>query len=360
LLDNNESHSRPKWKSLLLDYQNISDGLLTAAAANGHLKRVNDLLEDRGLRLQQRAELLNGTSADLRSAHLALSLASAELAEQITNLTSANQRLARERERLHREASGREAAERNASRNARRLADSEEEGRRLSEANGLLREELLREREENQRLLEVSGRLRGEAEDLSNDLTELQEENRELKTERREPDGESVREAFRSLDLYCPVVTPRTKERICRKCLDGWRLFENKCYFFSSQTLTWSSSRSWCRTQGGDLLVVDSQPEQSFVFQSSQVLQLSGRRLWIGLSDREEEGEWRWVDGSRVLSDVQFWLSRPGLGPEPDDWKLDDPRGEDCGLLDASEQALGSWMDGSCEESYRWICEKNV
>uniref|UniRef100_A0AAQ4RPR5 C-type lectin domain-containing protein n=1 Tax=Gasterosteus aculeatus aculeatus TaxID=481459 RepID=A0AAQ4RPR5_GASAC len=228
------------------------------------------------------------------------SLASAELAEQITNLTSANQRLARERERLHREASGREAAERNASRNARRLADSEEEGR-----HGL----------------------------IHNSITLL-------------------RGNKRSCWLHKDLVSSST-ERICRKCLDGWRLFENKCYFFSSQTLTWSSSRSWCRTQGGDLLVVDSQPEQVED-------NLSGRRLWIGLSDREEEGEWRWVDGSRVLSDVQFWLSRPGLGPEPDDWKLDDPRGEDCGLLDASEQALGSWMDGSCEESYRWICEKNV
>ncbi|XP_062416239.1 asialoglycoprotein receptor 1-like [Pungitius pungitius] len=324
-------HSGPEWNGLLLENQNISGGLLT---------RANHLLEERGLRLQEQTGPLSADlrSADLRSADLALSLASAELAERIANLTSANLRLAWERERLL----PREAVERNHT--ARRLLDSEEEGPRLSGANGLLGEELLREREENRRL-------RGEVEDLSHQLTQLQEQKRDM---------ESVREAFRSLDLYCPVVTPWTKERICRKCPDSWRLFENKCYFFSSQTLTWSSSRAWCRTQGGDLLIVNSQAEQSFVFQSGPVPQPSCSRLWMGLSDREEEGEWRWVDGTRVLSEVQFWLSRPGLGPEPDDWKLDDPRGEDCGLLDASEQALGSWMDGSCEESYRWICEKNV
>ncbi|XP_031699610.1 C-type lectin domain family 4 member E-like [Anarrhichthys ocellatus] len=177
--------------------------------------------------------------------------------------------------------------------------------------------------------------------------------------DRKMADIDSIKEAFRSLDLYCPVVNPKTKARICRKCPDSWRLFENKCYFFSSRKLSWSSSRAWCQTQGGDLLIINSEPEQSFVFESSQAPQTSSR-LWIGLTDAEEEGEWRWVDGSPLTSDVQYWLSRPGLGTEPDNWKLDNPLGEDCGHMDASENALKSWMDGSCEIPYRWICEKNV
>ncbi|XP_039645018.1 C-type lectin domain family 4 member E-like [Perca fluviatilis] len=149
-------------------------------------------------------------------------------------------------------------------------------------------------------------------------------------------------------------------ERICKKCPDSWHQFETKCYYFSSQQLTWSSSRAWCQTRGGDLLVVNSQPEQRFVFESSRAVEASSSRLWIGLTDAEEEGEWSWVDGSPLNSDLQFWLSRAGLGMEPDDWKVDDPLGEDCAHIDTSENALKSWMDGSCKTAYRWICEKNV
>lgn len=60
----------------------------------------------------------------------------------------------------------------------------------------------------------------------------------------------------------CHCLNLFSIERICKKCPESWRLFENKCYYFSSRMLTWSSGRAWCRTQGGDLLIVDSEPEQ--------------------------------------------------------------------------------------------------
>ncbi|XP_029312362.1 CD209 antigen-like protein A [Cottoperca gobio] len=276
----------------------------------------------------------------------------------------------------------------------------EEEGRRLSQMNGLLRDELVQVKEKNQELLEINNKFQREVKNLSeqigdllncetaskdnmelqDELTELQEQHRNLSTvllkerqeaaERQETrkdemarmmaDMHSIKEAHHSLDLYCPVVNHKIKERICKKCHDSWRQFETRCYFFSSRTLTWSSSRAWCQAQGGDLLIINSGPEQSFVFESSQALEPRSSRLWMGLTDAEEEDEWSWVDGSPVTSDVQYWLSRPGLGTEPDNWKQDNPLGEDCGHIDISENTFMSWMDGSCKTPYRWICEKNI
>lgn len=51
-------------------------------------------------------------------------------------------------------------------------------------------------------------------------------------------------------------------ERLCRKCDNSWKQFQMKCYYFSSRMLSWSSSRAWCQTQGGDLLIINSEEEQ--------------------------------------------------------------------------------------------------
>ncbi|XP_040923077.1 C-type lectin domain family 10 member A-like isoform X2 [Toxotes jaculatrix] len=398
VLYSNESDTKPEWKSLF-DYQNMSDSYLTLTKANTDLKKENEILKEHSARQGEQTKLLNRTSVKLRSISFALSLENGELKEQIVNLTSTNIQLMKEHEQLVQYKSEQEERRLNVSQTIKYLFSSnsqlQEEKRRLSEANNLLRDELFQLKEENQQLVEISDKRQEEIQNLSKkieafskddceklevEVTQLQEQNQNLSTmlgkERQEAaeqersrtqemeqmvaDVQSMSEAYDSLDLYCPVVNQRTKERICKKCHDSWRQFETKCYYFSSRVLSWSSSRAWCRTQGGDLLIINSEQEQNFVFDASRALEQSGTRLWIGMTDAEDEGDWRWVDGSKVTSDVKYWLSRQGMGTEPDDWKLDDPSGEDCGHIDTSESALRSWMDGSCNIPYRWICEKNA
>ncbi|XP_042254021.1 asialoglycoprotein receptor 1-like [Thunnus maccoyii] len=398
----NESESKPEWKSLLFDYQNISDSYLTLSKANNELKGDNEILNKRSVWLHEQTELLNRTSAELMSMNLALSLENNRLMEQIVNLTSTNLQLTQERDQLVQYTSEVEEKKLNMSQTIKYLLSSntqlQEEKQRLSEMSSLLTDELFQVKEKNQELLEINDRFQREIQNLSEKVgaflrddcekaskhnMQLQEAVRELQEEKqnlsvmlvaeRQEAAEQQRNrrkemdqmvadmhsVNRSLDLYCPVVNQKTKERICKKCPDSWRLFQTKCYYFSSRLLTWSSSRAWCQTHGGDLLVINSEPEQTFIFDTSRVVEQDGR-LWIGMTDAEREGEWRWVDGSTVTSDVQYWLSRPGMVSEPDDWKMDDPLGEDCGHIDTSENTLKSWMDGSCKIPYRWICEKNV
>uniref|UniRef100_A0A3Q2CV70 C-type lectin domain-containing protein n=1 Tax=Cyprinodon variegatus TaxID=28743 RepID=A0A3Q2CV70_CYPVA len=62
-------------------------------------------------------------------------------------------------------------------------------------------------------------------------------------------------------------------------------------YYISSTTNTWNDSRKDCLERGADLAIIDSKEEQDF-------LRKFQKRLWIGLTDADVEGEWKWVDGS--------------------------------------------------------------
>lgn len=53
----------------------------------------------------------------------------------------------------------------------------------------------------------------------------------------------------------------------CTPCVDGWVLFQSKCYLFSADKysfywMKWEESRKKCRAMNADLVVIDSQDEQ--------------------------------------------------------------------------------------------------
>uniref|UniRef100_A0AAY4DP61 C-type lectin domain-containing protein n=1 Tax=Denticeps clupeoides TaxID=299321 RepID=A0AAY4DP61_9TELE len=63
-----------------------------------------------------------------------------------------------------------------------------------------------------------------------------------------------------------------------------------RCFYsISNEQKPWNESRAECRGRGADLVVINSLEEQ---FAHRLVL------TWIGLTDNEQEGVWKWVDGS--------------------------------------------------------------
>uniref|UniRef100_A0A671L5N1 Zmp:0000000924 n=1 Tax=Sinocyclocheilus anshuiensis TaxID=1608454 RepID=A0A671L5N1_9TELE len=73
------------------------------------------------------------------------------------------------------------------------------------------------------------------------------------------------------------------------------------------------------------------------------------REFWIGLTDIDVEGSWKWVDGSNMTSG--FWASR-----EPNGGRV-----ENCAVtyLTKWPDLLG-WLDVKCNNAYQWICEKSI
>ncbi|XP_073730771.1 uncharacterized protein [Misgurnus anguillicaudatus] len=79
---------------------------------------------------------------------------------------------------------------------------------------------------------------------------------------------------------------------ITEKRLDGWIYYQSSLYFISSEEKNWTESRRYCRERGADLIIINNKEEKDFV------INMSTLGIWIGLSDSDEEGKWKWVDGS--------------------------------------------------------------
>lgn len=140
----------------------------------------------------------------------------------------------------------------------------------------------------------------------------------------------------------------------CRHCLSGWIFMESTCFYFAhlkSHTATsWSKARQFCKTYNAELVIINSREKQLAVMNimnmyrdPSRPLHQSG--LWTGLTDTDQEGVWKWVDGTRLSEG--YW--REG---EPND-----QRNEDCAAVYPAENPFRSWNDVPCDYNLKWLCE---
>ncbi|XP_023442668.2 C-type lectin domain family 17, member A [Dasypus novemcinctus] len=121
-------------------------------------------------------------------------------------------------------------------------------------------------------------------------------------------------------------------------CPEGWLPFERKCYYFSTSTKSWNGARTFCQENYSHLVIINSVAEQRFVAKAHG----SPRVYWLGLTDKDREGDWRWLDGSPVS--LSFW----------DPHEPNNIYEEDC----ASMNKGGTWNDLACEKTTYWICER--
>ncbi|KAM9792692.1 CD209 antigen-like protein C [Neosynchiropus ocellatus] len=121
----------------------------------------------------------------------------------------------------------------------------------------------------------------------------------------------------------------------------GWLYFRPSLYYMSSVQQSWLDSRNFCVGRGADLVVINSTEEQRFINKFAKT-------AWIGLHQREDNGEWVWVDGTPLTR--SFWA--PG---EPNNINGT----ENCTEI-KKHSRIKSWNDAHCRLKNFWICEKNI
>lgn len=46
-----------------------------------------------------------------------------------------------------------------------------------------------------------------------------------------------------------------------KRCLTGWRKFQNSCFYLSAGKKNWALSREYCRGKGADLAILKTQEQ---------------------------------------------------------------------------------------------------
>ncbi|KAL7405007.1 hypothetical protein ABVT39_022273 [Epinephelus coioides] len=182
-------------------------------------------------------------------------------------------------------------------------------------------------------------------ETIVKNLTEERDELKRKLTEMSSSDDET-----QDFETICKNVTEE-RDELKRKLIQitsdhysqlGWKYFSGSFYYISSDMKTWKDSRDYCVQRGADLMIINSREEQMFTAGFQKV-------LWIGLTDRETEGTWKWVDGTPLTT--SYWTyHEPNGAPDRD---------EDCAEI-KDFYLINSWNDEPCDAQKFWICEKTL
>ncbi|XP_035532740.1 C-type lectin domain family 4 member E-like [Morone saxatilis] len=123
-------------------------------------------------------------------------------------------------------------------------------------------------------------------------------------------------------------------------------MFSCTCYLFSTNSQSWEKGRQDCRDRGADLVIIDSSEEQEFLTKNIR------KDTWIGLTDRDNEGTWKWTDET-PLTLAYWWTKQPDSGGGDPQWGE-----EDCAHFIYGTKMTENWNDQRCDAALQWICEK--
>jgi hypothetical protein len=107
--------------------------------------------------------------------------------------------------------------------------------------------------------------------------------------------------------------------------------FNKHHYKYFKIECSWQEAVAKCAKMGGSLVSIKDQETDQFLAKLSQ-----GQCYWAGASDKKKEGEWLWLDGSKVT--YTNWAP-----DEPDNWR----GGEHCLVIawPSERFANGKWGD---------------
>ncbi|RXN32701.1 CD209 antigen-like protein [Labeo rohita] len=181
---------------------------------------------------------------------------------------------------------------------------------------------------------------------------------RQSKTDDIDVNGDAIRGkiTMETEDSNTTRIKPpeNTDMRVC---------YGSACYYISKKKKTWTESRRYCTERGADLIIINNREEQDIVKSMS-----GDDAVWIGLTDIDVEGTWKWVDGSTLTSGKNWDDSRQDClkrgadliiinNREGNDFvkKMTDKKEFWIGLTDKEVEGTWKWVDGTNMTSGFWV-----
>ncbi|XP_036967438.1 CD209 antigen-like protein E isoform X1 [Acanthopagrus latus] len=155
--------------------------------------------------------------------------------------------------------------------------------------------------------------------------------------------AQNISQLEKEKDLLKAMNCNLTSQREISCCPDKWIKFGNSCYSISTTQKNWIDSKKDCENHDAQLVIISSTEEQEF-------LNSFRMRTWIGLTDEDSEGTWKWVNGMEV--EKTYWeVHQPDNGgPHGSD--------ENCAEIHNRYLSINTWNDLSCSFPLNFICEK--
>ncbi|XP_076027201.1 uncharacterized protein LOC143016650 isoform X2 [Genypterus blacodes] len=302
--------------------------------SNNNLTRKRDQLQTSNNNLTSERDQLQTNYNTLTRKRDQLQTSNNNLTSERDQLQTSNNNLTRERDQL-------QTSNNNLTRERDQLQTSNNNLTRERDQLQTSNNNLTRERDQLQTSNNNLTRKRDQLQTSNNNLTserdQLQTSNNNLTSERDQLQA-SYDDVTRERDQLQTLINNLSQIKGLR-CPLGWKKFQSSCYFVSMYRANWNESRQECLLRGANLVIINSRGEQEFLKDLQD-------RFWIGLSDLDNEGQWRWVDGTGLT--YRIWAPE-----EPND----EYGGEDCVEL---LQKFNAWNDASCSAMKHSVCEKLV
>src|SRR5262249_55077632 len=105
---------------------------------------------------------------------------------------------------------------------------------------------------------------------------------------------------------------------------------------------TWVDAEAVAVSLGGHLVTINDDDEQQWVFNTFNAYRGVDRNLWIGLTDKDQEGSFQWVSGEPFV--YSHWM--PGSPDDPnDEWHALEDYVEMQSVLEPAPWIPSYWND---------------
>uniref|UniRef100_UPI003AAEFBB4 uncharacterized protein n=1 Tax=Centroberyx gerrardi TaxID=166262 RepID=UPI003AAEFBB4 len=298
---------------LQTSYNNLTSERDQLQTSNNNLTSERDQLQTSNNNLTSERDQLQTSNNNLTSERDQLRTSNNNLTSERDQLRTSNNNLTSERDQL-RTSNNNLTSERDQLQTSNNNLTSERD--QLQTSNNNLTSERDQLQTSYNNLTNERDQLQTSNNNLTNERDQLQTSNNNLtqKMNQLKNEEEQLRATNYNLTKERDELQKQLIEKAC--CPDNWQKFGYSCYFISTQKKNWKDSRIDCENKGALLVIISSREEQTFIASLN-------KRAWIGLTDEEREGTWKWVDGTPLTTGYWYNNQPDNMGPP---WEKE----EDC------------------------------